>query len=62
MKDKGKNDIDELRREYDFDYSKGVQGKYHRRLVQEGHKVIVVEPDHRKTENDTWRKIFGRPF
>lgn len=37
-----KND---LRREYDFDYSTAVRGKYYRRLLREGANVAVLEPD-----------------
>jgi hypothetical protein len=36
---------DEMRREYDFDYSKAVRGKYYKRLFKEGSNVIVLEPD-----------------
>lgn len=45
MKTKRKIDRDELRPEYDFDYSKGIRGKYFRRLLKEGANVIVLEPD-----------------
>lgn len=53
MKDKKKNDIDELRPEYDFDYSKGVRGKYYQRLVEEGSNVAVLEPDVAKAFHDS---------
>ena len=36
---------DELRAEYDFDYSKAVRGKYHKRLSEEGANIILLEPD-----------------
>lgn len=36
---------DELRPEYDFDYSKAVRGKYHARLVSEGSNVVVLDQD-----------------
>ena len=36
---------DELRSEYDFDYSKAVRGKYHTRLLEEGANVVVLESD-----------------
>jgi hypothetical protein len=36
---------DELRPEYEFDYSTAVRGKYHRRLMKEGANVAVLEPD-----------------
>lgn len=35
---------DELRPEYDFDFSKAVRGKYYRQ-VTESSNVIVLEPD-----------------
>jgi hypothetical protein len=34
-----------MRREYDFDYSTAVRGKYHRRLMTEGTNIVVLEPD-----------------
>ena len=34
-----------MRREYDFDYSTAVRGKYYRRLMQEGTNIVVLEPD-----------------
>jgi len=45
MKTKRKIDRDELRPEYDFDYSKAVRGKYYKRLLEEGANVVVLEPD-----------------
>ncbi len=36
---------DEMRPEYDFDYSTAVRGKYYRRLLKEGAHVVVLEPD-----------------
>ena len=45
MKRKGRQPDDELRSEYQFDYSKAVRGKYYRRLLKEGANVIVLEPD-----------------
>jgi hypothetical protein len=35
----------DLRREYTFDYSKAVRGKYYRRLIREGANVAVLEAD-----------------
>src|SRR5437667_6486179 len=35
----------DMRAEYDFDYSKAVRGKYYRRLLKEGTNVVVLEPD-----------------
>lgn len=45
MKLKARDVADELRPEYDFDYSKAVRGKYYRRLLKEGSNVVVLEPD-----------------
>lgn len=45
MKNKRKRNRDELRPEYDFDYSKAVRGKYFRRLLEEGSNVVVLDPD-----------------
>jgi len=35
----------DLRPEYDFDYSKAVRGKYCKRLLREGANIVVLEPD-----------------
>jgi hypothetical protein len=45
MKAKTAVSSDEMRTEYDFDYSKAVRGKYYRRLLKEGANVVVLEPD-----------------
>ena len=45
MKGKAGSKRDEMRAEYDFDYSTAVRGKYYRRLVQEGANVAILEPD-----------------
>jgi len=45
MKPKARHVADELRPEYEFDYSKAVRGKYYRRLLKEGSNVVVLEPD-----------------
>ena len=45
MKDEGKKGKDELRPEYDLDYSKAVRGKYCRRLMEQGSNVVVLDPD-----------------
>ena len=44
---------DELRAEYDFDYSKAVRGKYHNRLIVEGANVVVLESDVAKVFGDS---------
>ena len=36
---------DDLRPEYNFDYSKAVRGKYYRRIMREGANVAILEPD-----------------
>jgi hypothetical protein len=36
---------DEMRPEYNFDYSKAVRGKYYNRILKEGANVVVLEPD-----------------
>ena len=45
MKAKNTESTDDMRVEYDFDYSKAVRGKYYRRLLKEGANVVVLEPD-----------------
>ena len=40
-----KKQQDKMRSEYDFDYSKAVRGKYHKRLLAEKSSIIVLEPD-----------------
>ena len=41
----------EMRVEYDF--SKGVRGKYHKRLLKEGSNVVVLDPDVAKAFPDS---------
>jgi hypothetical protein len=45
MKVKRKSDGADMRKEYRFDYSKAVRGKYYRRLLTEGANVVVLEPE-----------------
>ena len=45
MKNKNEETKDELRPEYDFDYSKAVRGKYHKRLLKEGSNIVVLDSD-----------------
>jgi hypothetical protein len=45
MKAKNAIESDDMRAEYDFDYSKAVRGKYYRRLLKEGANVVVLDPD-----------------
>ena len=42
---KRKPAVNEMRAEYNFDYSKGVRGKYYKRLLREGSNVVVLDPD-----------------
>ena len=53
MKRKGRNNGDEMRPEYEFDYSKAVRGKYYKRLLKEGANVVVLEPDVAKAFRDS---------
>ncbi len=45
MKAKEKRISDELRPEYNFDYSKAVRGKYYKRILEDGANVVMLEPD-----------------
>jgi hypothetical protein len=42
-----------MRAEYDFDYSKAVRGKYHKRLLKEGSNVVVLDRDVAKAFPDS---------
>ena len=53
MKKKNNTVTDELRPEYNFDYSKAVRGKYFQRLSEEGTNVVVLDPDIAKTFRDS---------
>jgi hypothetical protein len=53
MKKKTEKEHDELRPEYDFDYSKAIRGKYYKRLMEEGANVIIPDPDLAKTFNNS---------
>jgi hypothetical protein len=44
---------DALRPEYDFDYSKGVRGKYQQRLIEEGTNIVVLDPELAKSFRDS---------
>ena len=37
--------FDDMRAEYNFDYSKAVRGKYYKRILKDGANVAVLEPD-----------------
>lgn len=53
MKPKAHYVSEDLRAEYDFDYSKGVRGKYYKRILKEGANVVVLEPDVAKAFPDS---------
>ncbi len=53
MRTKQGDNRDELRPEYDLDYSKAVRGRYYRRLLQEGANIVVLEPDVAKAFSDS---------
>lgn len=53
MKTKVNNNRDDLRPEYDFDYTKAARGKYCKRLLKEGANVVVLEPDIAKAFGDS---------
>lgn len=53
MKAKNKRSVDDLRPEYDFDYSKAVRGKYYRKLIDDGSNVVILEPDIAKAFRDS---------
>lgn len=44
---------DDLRPEYDFDFSKGERGRYYKRLLKEGSNIVVLEPDIAKAFPDS---------
>jgi hypothetical protein len=53
MKAKEKKLSDELRPEYNFDYSKAIRGKYYKRILEEGTNVVMLEPDVAKAFADS---------
>jgi len=53
MKSRQQEAADDLRPEYEFDYSKASRGKYHKRLVKGGANIIVLEPDVAKAFRDS---------
>lgn len=53
MKDKHKKSHDDLRSEYNFDYSEAVRGKYYKKLMEEGSNIVVLEPDVAKVFHDS---------
>jgi hypothetical protein len=63
MKPKGKAVSDEMRAEYNFDYAKGIRGKYYKRIQEEGTNVVLLDADVQKAfpnsaaVNDALRSI-----
>lgn len=54
MKDKKtKKESDELRPEYNFDYTRAVRGKYYKRLLEEGSNVVILDSDVAKAFHDS---------
>ncbi len=53
MKARAKKEPDDLRPEYDFDYTKAVRGKYAKRLLQKGANIAVLDPDVAKAFGDS---------
>ena len=53
MKPKGKEVRDEMRAEYNFDYTKGVRGKYYKRIQEEGTNVVLLDRDVQKAFPDS---------
>lgn len=53
MKTKAKKLSGDLRREYNFNYSKAVRGKYYKRILEEGSNVVMLEPDIAKAFSDS---------
>jgi hypothetical protein len=45
MKKKQEEYTEDMRPEYDLDYSKTVRGKYFRRLLKEGSNIVVEVND-----------------
>ena len=45
MKAKNSKKKEELRPEYNFDYSKAVRGKYYKKLLEQGSNIVVLESD-----------------
>ena len=53
MKPKAKAVSDEMRAEYNFDYAKGVRGKYYKRIMAEGTNVVLLDRDVAKAFPDS---------
>jgi hypothetical protein len=53
MKQKPIDLTDDLRPEYDFDYSQAERGRHYKRLLKEGANIVVLEPDVAKAFPDS---------
>lgn len=53
MNAKEKKAVNELRPEYNFDYSKAIRGKYYKRILEKGANVVMLEPDIAKAFADS---------
>lgn len=53
MKAKRTNQVEQMRAEYSFDYSKAERGKYAKRLMAEGSNVVVLDRDVAKAFPDS---------
>jgi hypothetical protein len=53
MRNRTQRTHDELRPEYNFDYSKAIRGKYYPRLLKQRTNVVVLEPDIAKVFRDS---------
>jgi hypothetical protein len=53
MKNKIQKVRENLRPQYEFDYTKGVRGKYIKRLREEGSNIVVLESDVAKVFSDS---------
>ena len=53
MKTKRTARVEQMRPEYDLDYSKAERGRYYKRLLKEGSNVVVLDPDVAKAFRDS---------
>jgi len=53
MKPKRTSQVEQMRAEYSFDYSKAARGKYAKRLLAEGSNVVVLDRDVAKAFPDS---------
>jgi hypothetical protein len=53
MKTKRTARVEQMRPQYDLDYSKAERGRYYKRLLKEGSNVVVLDPDVAKAFRDS---------